>query len=90
MIDHNILRFDAKCLDVKGIEVFFGQHDKESRTSVRLSLFEDRKEKQFMFENHYGHTIPRRESIVKRQVCIFILYYVMIKWKMLQKSLRIL
>ena len=48
MIDHNILRFDAKCLDVKGIEVFFGQHDKESRTSVRLSLFEDRKEKQFM------------------------------------------
>ena len=48
MIDHNILRFDAKCLDVKGIEVFFGQHDKESRTCVRLSLFEDRKEKQFM------------------------------------------
>lgn len=29
-------------------EVFFGQHDKESRTDVRLSLFEDRKEKQFM------------------------------------------
>ena len=55
-----------------------------------LYRFEDRKEKQFMFENHYGHTIPRRESIVKRQVCIFILYYVMIKWKMLQKSLRIL
>ena len=43
-----------------------------------------------MFENHYGHTIPRRESIVKRQVFIFTLYYVMIKWKMLQKSLRIL
>ncbi len=43
-----------------------------------------------MFENHYGHTIPRWESIVKRQVFIFILYYVMIKWKMLQKSLRIL
>lgn len=43
-----------------------------------------------MFENHYGHTIPRRESIVKRQVCIFILYYVMIKWKVLQMSLRIL
>lgn len=29
-------------------EDFFGQHDKESRTDVRLSLFEDRKEKQFM------------------------------------------
>ena len=43
-----------------------------------------------MFENHNGHTIPRRESIEKRQVCILILYYVMIKWKMLQKSLRIL
>lgn len=26
MIDHNILRFDAKCLDVKGIVVVLCQH----------------------------------------------------------------
>ena len=43
-----------------------------------------------MFENHYGHTIPQWWVFVKRHVFIFVLVYVMIKWKMLQKSLQFL
>jgi hypothetical protein len=45
-----------------------------------LHWFEDRKEKQFMFENYYSDNIPRRARFVKRQEFISTLKYVINKW----------
>ena len=47
-----------------------------------LHWFEDRKEKQFMFENYYSDNIPRRAGFVKRQEFILALKYVINKWEM--------
>ena len=49
---------------------------------------EDRKEKQFMFENYYSDNIPRRARFVKRQEFILTLKYVINKWELLQKPLH--
>ena len=53
-----------------------------------LHWFEDRKEKQFMFENYYSDNIPRRARFVKRQEFILTLKYVINKWELLQKPLH--
>ena len=53
-----------------------------------LHWFEDRKEKQFMFENYYSDNIPRRTRFVKRQEFILTLKYVINKWELLQKPLH--